>query len=848
MLTAAQVSTALPHLFPERCDLVGFLKALPHGRLGSAALRAGRVTLAGGLATPAATHINLLASRRRALQQQMIQAVLADHSATIDHLFLFERADPSLSTTTGMPLLEFAKERGKASASRCLQKWARLHAMLEGLRTTFAGMSRASGEPLMRRLDASGRGYVLPAEFARTLQTTFDVKTESDAWVLYHLVTVGKEQRDSAALLGSPRPGPPAPAAKADAHAAGDGDLRARRRSTVFDALDSWRAATVTASYVEHHDPLDTGPVDEDGVRVCPYRLRAFLRGAHTSPSAAKLFVAPSVGRLVAVVRAAESGMRVGHMEVVDGVLDATELAEGRYSVDLATDLCSAVSPPCAASLVGLATFVIFKQSGRVRLEEPVLRLPDVHLVEITSSSYQYFAPNLVLQGRFERDLGGAAADTGGGGGGGGGGGERAQAFTVALKPEPDSGLVSLLLPPGRLTLRKPSAEATKDDAGGAAALPSPSRNVRLPSRQGARLRARVSVQRLSGMFGGGPSDFVVGVPVTTANLPPHHNSFRVDESLCSAPPCAVMSWGASVRTKFRESVWRALARHRDRTLEPFQVKSRLTSWASEAKTVSSAPCFDDILYKPDDGHDKMHSDSLTVEEERRRLIFPPVPEEGERWTARRASTIDGPNNKYAVPVYNGASARLNADKTVDVVLLCDLPTQDEVEHLMLAPAMGVGPEALAAPFAIFAGSPAALTMSVTDEVKKAAVLDAHGLAAAEDGDGVAVVPVEVQVGHAVCGSQGMNPQSFVPSLRVVAATHVCIAMDGKGYDVSLRFTMHPDVRLKQNVFNFGPKNMQFLANGTVVAEARVELVPEAAMYMPASFAFYNALTRCVCV
>ena len=114
---------------------------------------------------------------------------------------------------------------------------------------------------------------------------------------------------------------------------------------------------------------------------------------------------------------------------------------------------------------------------------------------------------------------------------------------------------------------------------------------------------------------------------------------------------------------------------------------------------------------------------------------------------------------------------------------------------------------------------------------------DKHG-----DSDG-STVALNVRIGHMVSGDERMDSKPFVPSLHAVAAAQVFPAPGG-GQDVALRFTLLPDVRLKPNVFNFGPKNVQFLANGISVAEARLEIVPDSSMCVPTSFAFYNAITR----
>ena len=837
------MNKALPHLFPERCDAIAFLKALPYTRLGSAALSKGRVAF--DTATEQVLHVHPLASRRHALQQQMIQAVLADDSATIDRLFLYDRADPTLSTTTGMPLLEFAKERGKSNASRCLQKWGRLYMMLKGLRTKFAVTSRANGEPLMRSLDTSGRGYLLPSEFVRMLQTSFDVQKESDAWVLYHLVTISKEDCDAVArgISGCAAVRDTSAVVASQASDAENGTLSvvinngngsnssSERRSSVFDALNSWRATTFAG---QTGSQLCDGRVSDDGVRITPYRLRAFINSAHTDPGAAKLLVAHCAGHLVAVV-SSEDGIRVAQMPVINGVLDATELVEGRYRVQLLTDLCSAVRPACPSSLLPLATFLIVKDGGKVILENHVLELTDVHHLEIMPSSYEYFPENVILQGRFEAAL---CATPGAGGGGGGGGVGNGEACVVALKPEPGMGSVSLLLPPGRLTLFPPSGQVEGTGPSETSRTPKQASLEKVQLRQGGRRRNRSSLQRMYDGDDGSPSDFIVTIPVAPVDAPMQHNSYRVSDSSWSPKACFVKSWGQSVRTKFREAVWRAINRRQDRPLEPSHSKARCASWITEAKVVSSAPSFQDILYKPDSDHETMHSDNQSKEEEFRRLIFP-LPGD-----TRQASVGDMVSDNYAVPVYNGASPRSNDCKTVDVVQLCLQPSETEVQNLLGAPAVSASPEVFASPFAVFADSSAAITTPVTDEAKKGIVLAACRRAAEDGGSDGSMVVLEVQVGHVVQGNREMDAQPLVPSLRAVAAALVSPAPGGS-QDVVLRFTLRPDVRLKQNCFNFGPKNVQFLANGSVVAEARLDVVPESSMCMPTSFAFFNAVTRC---
>ena len=204
----------------------------------------------------------------------------------------------------------------------------------------------------------------------------------------------------------------------------------------------------------------------------------------------------------------------------------------------------------------------------------------------------------------------------------------------------------------------------------------------------------------------------------------------------------------------------------------------------------------------------------------------------------------DAVSDNYAVPVYNGASPQSNDYKTVDVVQLCLQPSESEVQNLMGAPAVSASPEVFASPFAIFADSSAAITTLLTDEVKKEIVLEACRRAVDDGLSDGSMVTLEVQVGHVVHGNRDMDAQPFVPSLRAVAAALVSPAPDG-GQNVALRFALLPDVRLKQNVFNFGPKNVQFLANDNLVAEARVEVVPDSSMCMPTSFAFFSAVTRC---
>ena len=73
-------------------------------------------------------YFNPLASRRYVTERALLQAVLKDDVEEIECLFLFEDADDQMKNPVGLPLVDFARERGKSGAFRALVLWNRVYA------------------------------------------------------------------------------------------------------------------------------------------------------------------------------------------------------------------------------------------------------------------------------------------------------------------------------------------------------------------------------------------------------------------------------------------------------------------------------------------------------------------------------------------------------------------------------------------------------------------------------------------------------------------------------------------------------------------------------------------------